>query len=87
MGRCEPGRKPGFVVSGAEMPTWVHWVLFLVVGAIAVVLAKWLDDAEGRRYPGAARPSSLPPEAPGAPREPAAGPRTGPGSESAADRT
>jgi len=27
------------------MPTWPFWLLFLGVGAISLVLVKWLDDS------------------------------------------
>ncbi len=42
------------------MPTWPFWVLFLAVGALAVLVAKRLDDAERRRFGG--RASSAPPD-------------------------
>ncbi len=32
------------------MPSWPFWMLFLSVGALAVVLAKRFDDAERRRW-------------------------------------
>lgn len=40
------------------MPSWPFWVLFLLVGGIAVVMAKRLDDAERRRW--RERTSSMP---------------------------
>lgn len=33
------------------MPSWIFWVIFLLVGAGAVAAAKWLDDGERRRAP------------------------------------
>jgi hypothetical protein len=31
------------------MPTWAFWALFLLVGALAIVLSKRLDDRERSR--------------------------------------
>jgi hypothetical protein len=38
------------------MPSWIFWVIFLLVGAGAVAAAKWLDDRERRRAPRASDP-------------------------------
>jgi hypothetical protein len=46
------------------MPTWAYWGLFFLVSALAIALAKRLDDGERRRHPSSSPPSEPPRERP-----------------------